>query len=221
MRVGLFGGTFNPVHMGHIKASLDIKKKYSFDRVYIIPAAIPPHKKPVGIADASHRLEMTRIAFDTYPDFSVSDVELKRNGPSYTIDTVKQFMRDMGEQTELYFIIGIDAFLEIDTWESYRNIFDMLPIIVMTRPGKWHNSGMSDVEAVEKYLIREISDKYVLSSSEKCCVHKEKQSVFISEVTPFNISATEIRKCIKEGKEIGDFVPAEVNAYIKKKGLYL
>jgi nicotinate-nucleotide adenylyltransferase len=221
MRVGLFGGTFNPVHVGHIKTVFDIKNKYAFDRVYIIPAALPPHKKPVGIAAASHRLEMTRMAFDPYPDFTVSDVELKRNGPSYTIDTVKHFIAELGDETELFFILGIDAFLEIDTWESYKDLFDIIPLIVMTRPGKWHNSGLSDGEAVERYLINEISDQYAFSGSEKCCVHKKKKPVFVSEVTPFDISATKIRKCIKEGKKIGAFVPGKVHDYIKKKGLYV
>ena len=111
MKIGLFGGTFNPVHFGHVKTVLDVKQQFHFDHIYLIPSALPPHKKPDEIARAKDRLEMTRQTFSDKDGFTVSDVELNRRGPSYTIDTVRHFVSRAPENTCISLILGMDAFL--------------------------------------------------------------------------------------------------------------
>ena len=122
MRFGLFGGTYNPVHIGHLRAALEVKEGFSLDEVFLIPAALPPHKMPGEVADADDRLHMLSLALEDAPGLTISDVELKRSGPSYTIDTVQHFKRNAPDQFQIYLIMGMDAFLEIDTWKSYDEL---------------------------------------------------------------------------------------------------
>jgi len=134
-RIGLFGGTFNPIHLGHIQVIQEVKKGFGLDKIllnYLSVNSTPP-KNRNGLVDAGDRIEMIRLSFSTHPDFSVSDVELKRSGPSYTIDTVRHFKSILPEDTELVLILGLDAFLEIDTWKSYKDLFLLIPFIVMSR----------------------------------------------------------------------------------------
>ena len=139
MHVGLFGGTFNPIHNGHLKAIEEVLKGFSLDKSYLIPSAIPPHKEQRNLVDAKDRMEMIRLAVATCPalmeSVTVSDVELKRKGPSYTIDTVCHFKSILPKDSRLYLILGLDAFLEIDTWKSYTNLFMLTSFIVIPRPG--------------------------------------------------------------------------------------
>ncbi|MBU4209797.1 MAG: nicotinate (nicotinamide) nucleotide adenylyltransferase, partial [Proteobacteria bacterium] len=136
--IGLFGGTFNPIHVGHLRAIQDVQNRFALDKCYLIPAALPPHKEPGDVVDAKYRLEMIRLAVSEYSDrlnsVIISDVELKRSGPSYTVDTVNHFKSILPYNSRLYFILGIDAFLEIDTWKSYSDLFYLTAFIVMARP---------------------------------------------------------------------------------------
>ncbi len=225
MRVGLFGGTFNPIHLGHLRAVWKVKEGFALDKIYLIPSAIPPHKESEGVAHAQDRIEMIRLAVSSYPALMesvvVSDVELKRSGPSYTIDTVRHFKSILPEDTRLYLIIGIDAFLEIDTWKSYMDLFLLTPFIIMTRPCSGRNYTSAKKETIGDYLRSRISDGYTFSSLHSCYVHDEKEPVFIFDVTPMDISSTKIRKLIKKGRTIKSLVPEKVEGFIKTRGLYL
>ncbi len=132
-RIGIFGGTFNPIHMGHLRTVWEVHCGFGLDETILIPSAAPPHKPAEGVIDAGDRLEMVRLAISGYDEFTVSDVELKRPGPSYTIDTVRHFKSVYPEDADFHLIIGLDAILEIDTWKSYRDIFRLIPFIVMMR----------------------------------------------------------------------------------------
>ena len=134
-KIGIFGGTFNPIHNGHLIVGRDVRRGFSLDIVCLIPAAVPPHKESKDVAKAEYRLAMTRLAVEGDLDFSVSDVELKRSGPSYTIDTIAHFESILPDDSELFFIVGMDAFLDIETWKSYKDLFQEVPFIVMSRPG--------------------------------------------------------------------------------------
>jgi len=221
MKIGLFGGTFNPIHMGHLRAALEVQAVFALEKIYFIPSALPPHKEPRGVSDAQDRMEMTRLAVLNYPGFAVSDVELKRSGPSYTIDTACHFKSIMPENTRLYFILGLDAFLEIDTWKSYRSLLQLIPLIVMTRT----DSGCSDTTMMWKtlgsYIKCSISDRYIFAESTSCYVHDENPSIFILDIAPIDISSTKIRKRISNGRSIQSLVPENVEDFIKSKGLYL
>ncbi len=134
MRFGLFGGTFNPVHLGHLRAALEVKEGFELEKIFLIPAALPPHKIPGEVADGGDRLHILNLALEDTPGLSVSDVELTRSGPSYTIDTVHHFKRTLPEKSQIYLIMGLDAFLEINSWKSYEELLVQIPIIVINRP---------------------------------------------------------------------------------------
>jgi nicotinate-nucleotide adenylyltransferase len=220
-RIGLFGGTFNPIHKGHLRAALKVRETFALDKIYLVPAALPPHKEPGGVSSAKDRMEMTRLAVSNTPDVIASDVELNRPGPSYTIDTVNHFKSKLPEDTELYFILGLDAFLEIDTWKSYRKLFHLIPFIVMTRPGRSYRDTTMMWKTLNAYIVSNISDGYRFSESRSCYVHDDMQAIFTVDIDPLDISSTGIRELIKKGRSIQSLLPEKVAAFILNKGLYL
>lgn len=225
MRVGLFGGTFNPIHNGHLKAIEEVQKGFSLDKSYLIPSALPPHKEQRGLVDAKDRMEMIRLAVASYTalmeSVTVSDVELKRKGPSYTIDTVCHFKSILPKDCRLYLILGLDAFLEIDTWKSYTDLFMLTSFIVTSRPGTGSADRSTLLKSIGNYLKKSISHGYNYSFAQSCYIHSDKHPVFFFEVSPIDISSTKIRKLVNHGMSIKSLVPENVEEFIKAKGLYL
>jgi nicotinate-nucleotide adenylyltransferase len=221
MRFGLFGGTFNPVHQGHLRAALEVKEGFELEEIFLIPAALPPHKIPGEVVDAGDRLQMLNLALENTTGLSVSDVELKRSGPSYTIDTVNYFKNALPEKSQIYLVMGLDAFLEIDSWKSYDELLVKVPIIVINRPTT--DSRLSSVgwEVMDDYLKSSISGDYKFSELQSCYLAGEKQPIYIFEVAALDISSTRIRSLIKEGRSIGYLVPRKVAKFINSRGLYL
>lgn len=133
-RIGLFGGTFDPIHCGHLQIARQAAQEFALDRVFFIPAANPPHKPAAALAPYADRLHMTEIACAPYPDFVASGLE---SGPekSYTIDTLERVRRDLLGEDKLFFIIGADAFREIETWKCWRRVLKLTDFIVISRPG--------------------------------------------------------------------------------------
>lgn len=207
--------------MGHVQVIREVKEKFGLDKIFLIPSAFPPHKETEGIIDGLDRIEMIRLAFSDDPDFVVSDVELKRSGFSYTIDTVRHFKSILPENTKLYFIVGLDAFLEVDTWKSYKDLFLLIPFIVMSRATTGQRDTALQWKHLGSYIKSRISDGYRHSASRSCYIHDVKQPVFLFEVTPMEISSTEIRERIRKGRTIKSLVPEPVEDLIKTKGLYL
>jgi nicotinate-nucleotide adenylyltransferase len=220
MRIGLFGGTFNPIHYGHLRTTLEVKETFGLDKIHFIPSAIPPHKASERIAGAKNRFEMIRLAISDRADFIVSDVELDRPGPSYSIDTVHHFQTHLPENIELFLIMGLDAFLEIDTWKAYQEFFDMVPFIVMNRREERRFPEETIHDLVDRFLKTKISNGYSFSASQNCYSHQKKQRVFLADVTALDISSTKIRQYIMKGKSIQYLVPERVLRYIEAKGLY-
>lgn len=220
-RIGLFGGTFNPIHLGHVQVIREVKTGFGLDRIFIIPSALPPHKKPGSVVDAEDRLEMIRLAFSNDPNYVVSDVELKRSGPSYTIDTVRHFTFNSPGNEKFYLIVGLDAFLEVHTWKSYEDLFHLISFIVMSRTIKGEKSTKPGLKSLENYVNSMISKGYTFSPAQSSYIHEKKQSIFIFNVTPVDISSTMIRKHIKNGSPVKHLVPKTIEDYITAKGLYL
>ncbi|MBU0986473.1 MAG: nicotinate-nucleotide adenylyltransferase [Proteobacteria bacterium] len=224
-RIGLFGGTFNPIHRGHLNTVQKVKKAFDLSQVLFIPAALPPHKEPGGVADAQDRMQMIRLAISSDPalmkSFAVSDVELLRPGPSYTIDTVRHFKRIMPDDSMLFLILGLDAILEIDTWKSYKDLFRMVSFIVMARSEGVDQDRPLMWKRLESYLKSRISDDYRFSASQSGFIHSVKQTVFLFDVAPVPISSTQIRDFVRKRRSITSLVPENVEAFIKTKGLYL
>lgn len=219
-RTGLFGGTFNPIHRGHLAVAREVREQFALDRVIFIPSALPPHKRPDNLADAAHRIRMTHDAVSGHQGFAVSDIELKRTGPSYSIDTILHFKRTSSPDSRLFFILGIDAFLEINTWKSFRDLFALIPFIVITRPGTGHQKALENRAIIGDYLGSRVSDGYQHMASESTFVDPVYQPVHVYGVTPMDISSTIIRRYVREGRSIQSLVAKNVEAYIQTRGLY-
>ena len=218
--IGLYGGTFNPIHFGHLRTAWEIKEEFDLNTVFFIPAALPPHKQPVGLEDSRLRIEMIRLAIGSHAGFEVSDVELKRTGPSYTIDTVKSFRSSLLPGTEMYFIIGSDAFLEIHTWKSFKELLTLISFIVMVRPAEAFHSLSTQLTVIEDFLKVKISDQFNFDPEKNRYIHTEMMPVYVRQVTPLEISSTQIRDILRSGKAIKFLVPEAVEKYIHSKGLY-
>ena len=219
MRLGLFGGTFDPIHFGHLQAALEVKEGFDLDQIVLVPAAVPPHKTDRQVTDAADRLRMAEMAVKGNSVFTVSDIELKRSGPSYSIDTIGHFKKATPKDTEIFFISGLDAFLEIDTWQSYSDLLKRVVFIVIARPIFDCQDLSSRWKRLEDFLKSKISTKYKLSDS-SCFEHPEAQPIYTFDVTSLDISSTRIRERVKMGQSIQFLVPEMVETYIKTRGLY-
>jgi nicotinate-nucleotide adenylyltransferase len=201
-KIGIMGGTFNPVHHGHLVTAQEALDQFGLDEVIFIPTGDPPHKIEDLLAHAEDRYLMTVIATSSNSSFFVSRVEIDRTGKSYTIDTVKELRKIYGSGSELYFITGADAILEILTWKNRREIVTLTKFIAATRPG---------------YDLSKIKElKTTLFDSED----KADRRIFIMEIPALAISSTNIRQRIKNGRPVNYLVPEGVNNYILKHGLY-
>ena len=219
-RIGLFGGTFDPVHMGHLRTAWEVRQSFGLDQIHLIPAALPPHKQARALAPADDRLNMLRTATEKNPKFLVSDIELKRSGPSYTIDTVHHFKKGLEANDQLFFILGIDAFVEIDTWKAFEALFDHIEMIVMTRPGAGGAVPESLFKDLSTYIATKVDPGYRFNQASGVFEHPAKKAIRLFQVTPLEISSTHIRKLVKNGHSIRFLVPEMVAQYIKNKGLY-
>lgn len=213
MRLGLFGGTFNPIHLGHLRAAVEVREAFGLDKLLLIPSAHPPHKNGEDIAEAVDRLEMVRLAVQGVPFLEASDVELARPGPSYTIETLAHFQNHFGPQSAIHFIVGLDAFSEITTWKSHKQLFATAHFIVMARPG-------SKLKDLEEFIHRYISRDYEYDQSSKRYTHSRWSSIYCFNITHLDISATRIREWIRQDRSVRFLVPDPVEELIKEKRLY-
>jgi len=220
MKIGLFGGTFNPVHLGHLRAAVEVRDGFELDEIYLIPAALPPHKAAGDVAASADRLNMLELAIGAAHGLKVSDVELKRSGPSYTIDTVAHFKRTLPAESSLFLIMGLDAFLEIDTWKSYRELLEQIPFIVINRPHAGSRTAAGPWKLLADYLATKLAADYSFSASRSAYLARGQQPIYVWEVTALDISSTRIRRAISKNRPIDYWVPTKVAEYIRTKGIY-
>jgi len=197
--VGLMGGTFNPIHYGHLVTAEAARDAFDLDRVVFIPAGQPPHKSDKYVADANHRYLMTFLAIAPNVHFEISQVEIDRDGPSYTSETLKYF-HSLDAATEWYFITGADAILEIASWHSPDKILSYAHLIAASRPGY----SLSRLKALETEIGGDTS----------------KHRVHQLEVPALAISSSDIRERLRQGLSIKYLVPEAVEQYIAKQHLY-
>lgn len=201
-RIGIMGGTFNPIHHGHLVTAQEALDQFGLDRVIFIPTGDPPHKVDALLAHAEDRYLMTVIATSSNDSFFVSRVEIDRKGKSYTIDTVKELRKIYGTDAGLFFITGADAILEILTWKNTDEIVTLAKFIAATRPGY----DISRIEGLRSTLFKSDREAY--------------EGISIMEIPALSISSTDIRERIKESRPINYLVPEGVSNYIIKHGLY-
>ena len=196
-RVGLMGGTFDPIHNGHLVTAEEARVQFHLDEVIFIPSGRPPHKNERKVASAHHRLMMTLLATVTNPHFQVSQVEVDRPGYSYTYDTVSYFQDLYLGKAELYFITGADAILEIIAWKDVEKLFEKCSFIAATRPG-------FDLSTLEHSGLPKMA----------------KDKIFFMEIPALAISSTDVRERVKTGRPIKYLMPSAVATYIYKNHLY-
>jgi nicotinate-nucleotide adenylyltransferase len=213
MKIGLFGGTFDPIHWGHLRSAEEVSETFALDRIYFIPAAVPPHKRGQTTTPARHRLQMVRLAVAKNPKFSVSTAEIARAGVSYSIDTIREFAASVKPGDALYFIIGLDAFREIGTWKDFADIFPLCNFIVTSRPGSKERDPLKGTGVAVKKL-------FCYDFKLKSYRHESGTRVYFDELTDIAISASEIRNLVKQGKSIRYLVPFGVESYIRRNALY-
>lgn len=198
-RIGIMGGTFDPVHIGHLVTAEEARTQFSLDEVVFVPTGLPPHKKQYDVSSAEHRFLMTSLAVISNLKFSVSRIEIDRNGYSYAVDTVLNFRNKYGDRAELFFITGADAILEILTWKDVDRLMQESYFIAATRPG---------------FNLKELEEKLALMPSEY------KKQVFQMEIPALAISSTDIRNRVTKGKTIKYLVPEDIESYLYKNHLY-
>lgn len=212
MKIGIFGGSFNPPHNGHVNSLVTVQKKMGFDKIHIIPNNTNPLKIPTEQPSSEHRLEMTRLAFETYgPAFFIDDVEIKRGGKSYTIDTIKE-LRKSYESKDLYLIIGADNFETFSEWKDYKKILEEVNLVVTTRPG---------------YHIPENEDEFpdylasMVEESDFGAVElKTGRMIEFITLDDIDVSSSELRKKLRIGRPVEKYLPLSVESYIKANKLY-
>ena len=212
MKIGLMGGTFNPVHLAHLRIAEEARELCGLDRVVFIPAADPPHKRLAGEVPFLLRYEMVRRAIAGNTAFELSDIEGQRGGKSYSIDTIAAFRRQHPEE-QLFFIIGSDSFLEIGMWHRYAEIFRLCGLIVIERPGR----PVSDLLAALPVAIR---PELRYTPDARRLEHATGTTVQFIKGCPLDISSSEIRRLAAERHSITYLVPPEVEAYIKEQRIY-
>ncbi len=219
--IGLYGGTFNPVHFGHLRAAMEVAEGFPLDECYLVPAAIPPHKTTGDMVDADARLEMLRVAVAGHPRLKISDAELIRSGPSYTIDTVRHFKAQLPGNASLFLTVGLDAFLELHTWKSHRSLLENVAFIVTSRPSPKQKPHSDKWQMLKDYLSNVISDEYTGSGACPVFSHPHFLPIHAFNVTMLDISSSKIRDLIRQRRSARYLVPGKVLDYINARGLYL
>lgn len=211
-RVGILGGTFDPIHFGHLRAAESLRELMGLNRIRFVPARVPPHKQSGGVATAEDRYEMVRCAVRNEPHFEVSRVEIERSGPSYTVETLAEIRRRHPDEA-LFFLTGSDAFRDIRTWKQWEELLDNYSFIVHARPG-W--GLVAAMDAVPERMRSRI----VTVGAEEPPPKRVGPTLYFAEPLTLNISATEIRRLARCGRSIHYLVPLEVEDYIRENRLY-
>jgi nicotinate-nucleotide adenylyltransferase len=217
MKIGIFGGTFNPIHYGHLRAVEEVQEMLALDKVLFIPSGKPPFKK-TGLISARHRYEMTAIAIKNNPLFEISDIEIRTSAISYSVETLNKLIKKY-KNAEFFFILGIDAFLDLPKWKQPRRLMALTNLVIISRPGFSFADLLSAtyLENVHKKTLKEVESgartgfSYELGSGKK---------VFLCKIAGLDISASRIRSLVRAGRTIKYLLPDSVESYIISHKLY-
>jgi nicotinate-nucleotide adenylyltransferase len=211
-KVGLFGGSFNPIHLGHVQSVVDVSEKLSLDKVFVIPAYLNPHKEPIEGPSPEERLEIAKAGMEDYKDFvKVDEQEILRKGPSYTIETIESYLKEYNSE-DLYLILGMDTFAKFDTWKDFDKILHKVNLVVTSRPGNQLPFSIEDIpKGVRKYVAA-FDRNYI-----ELTTNRHIEFVKIEDV---DVSATEVRKKLRTGQRVEKYLSYPVEKYIKEHKLY-
>ena len=214
-RIALYGGTFDPVHAGHLEVARRVSQLFEIEKVLFIPAQMAPHKIGRPVTEPIHRYAMLALATQDDPRLSISTFELDAPDRRYTVETVEHFQRALDDSTELFFIMGADSWSEITTWREWERLLSMTNHIVVTRPG--YEPVTTHVGKISERIVDvRGSDAALLPGDER------ERKIFFTDVVMKDVSATNIRRLASEGRveELTGLLPGPVLEYIKKYGIY-
>lgn len=211
MQIGILGGTFNPIHFGHLHIAEEVLNSCALDQVWFVPTCQPPHKQLAVEIPFQQRLAMVEAALAEDTRFVACDLEGRRGGTSYSVETLEQLHREYPLH-QFYFIMGLDSFQEIGSWKDYPRLFELAHLVVTARPGF---SG-----SLRQLLPVAIADRFCYDAEFENLSHVAGFSVFSVTHTCRDISSTEIRQALLEGKDVKDLIPAAVSDYIRQHHLY-
>ena len=211
-RIAVYGGSFDPFHLGHLVPTVRAFETFHFEAVYFVPAGEPPHKLAEPLTPVTHRLAMVATATLHYEGFFASDAEVFTSGPSYTVDTVRHFTQRFPDKTP-YFIMGSDSFSQIGSWERWRDLVDLAHLVVLHRSHMWGDK-------LKARVPEEIRDRMHIVAPFEDVGDAETKTIYLLNHEPFPISGTSIRERQRLGLPIRELVPHEVFSYIEKYGLY-
>jgi len=211
--VGIFGGTFNPIHLGHLIIAENSREKLNLKKIIFVPSCYPPHKKTPEIG-ASHRYQMAKLAISPNPYFVLSAIEVKRKNKSYTIDTIRALKKLYSKEKNFYFILGLDAYLAINTWKDIEKLAGLVKFVVVKRPGYQGDTSCQIATSSPPLCFAKRSSGDFLAMTPKF------KNVKFLDLGPIGISSTEIRKRIKEKKSVRYLLPKNVMDYIFQHHLY-
>jgi len=211
LRIGIYGGTFDPVHFGHLLPVEETRTRLGLDRVLYVPAYHPPHKPASPSASAYHRFAMLALALEPFPDLLLSDFEVARGGTTYTIETLRQ-LRAQREDAEILLVLGSDSLARIETWRSFRELLGEFRLAVVTREGFAR-------EALAGTLPPDVAARFAPEGARPGAGASE-HSIYWGGNAPVTISSTWLRRAIPAGENLGGSLPANVAAYLRKHGLY-
>jgi nicotinate-nucleotide adenylyltransferase len=209
---GVFGGSFDPVHFGHLRAAEEVREALGLERVIFIPAANPPHKPDMQLADGERRLRMVELAIAGHPLFSVSPLEIERGGTSYSVDTIETLTR-LQPNVPLHFIVGTDAFREIHSWRDTERMFEIANLVVMRRPP-------GELDRSIAHLPVAAQKRFCYDPRTESFRHQSGTTLRFLDITAIGISATDVRRRVADGRSIRYLVPTEVERFIREHGLY-
>lgn len=212
MKTGILGGTFNPIHLAHLRVAEEAQKAFQLDRILFIPAADPPHKEIAGEVSFPHRLAMVERAIHDYPSFQASDLEIRRSGKSFSVDTLEILQRE-DPAGERFFIVGLDSYRDIASWKDYARLFSLCHLVVTTRPGVAIENPLAPLPVA-------IRGDFCYDSHAGKILHKSGNYVFFLSGTHLDISSTQVRQRLIEGQSVRQLVPPTVADYIEEHGLY-
>ncbi len=216
-RVALYGGTFDPVHQGHLEVARRVAELFEIEKVLFVPAQIAPHKVTRAVTAPLHRYAMLVLASQNDPQLFVSTFELDTPDRHYTVDTIAHFQSSFGDSTELFFIMGADSWSEITTWRDWERLLTMTSHIVVTRPGYDVSN-----EHIGAFLRDRIVDLRSVDNDAGKTQQLSGARIFVTDVVNKDISATQIRHVAKQGRfdDLNNLVPQPVAEYIRKYGIY-
>ena len=214
-RIAIYGGTFDPVHSAHLEIARRVTRLFEIDTFLMVPAKLAPHKFDREVSSPLHRYAMLALATESEPRVCISTFELDGPGRQYTVDTLTHFHAQLGESTDLFFVMGADSWAEITTWYEWRRLITLTNLIVVTRPDYVISFDHAGAETATRVVDLRNSD------FERVRLNEGAPKVFVTDVVRMDVSATDIRRAAQtDSAALNNLVPAEVADYIRKYGLY-